>query len=916
MTKTRRKIAESLIVAIACATALCCGDNLKASARISGLTSSVSVQYDAQAIPHIRCATQRDCVAVQGYVQARDRMFAMDVLRHTARARLAELVGPSAVPQDVQIRTLFVTRSGHRVEVDLAASLDEPTRTLLVAFAAGVNAYLAELRARPGDLPTSGYATLPTPVPPSQVADWTIEDTLAIGRLSQFQLSESLTEEIGFSQLAAVFGPGGAHEDLGKLAAWVRSAAPATERAHTMSPDAATPTTRAAPARVMSSLAPWASAIAQLAETSRGLRDRIRLPAEVGSNNWAISGRLSVTGDAMLANDPHLTLQSPPLFHLVAMTSAKASEHVDIAGASFPGIPGILLGRGQHVAWGVTVTGYDVTDLYLEQFLPQASCPSSAPCVLFRGRPTSTIVVPQVFLARTGAGLVDARTLGLPSSPPSAVIIVPHHGPVVRAPDSGGRALSVRWTGQEGTTQDTRALFSLGSAANVDAAVVDLRDFAVGAQNFAMADDSGRIAYNAHALVPVRRFAEGRGALPPWLPLPGDGSAEWGDGVSDCAASGLTPLPSSCWVADDLLPHLVDPAKGYLFTANADPTFPSVSDDNDPLAHPPYLSFAWDDSSGFRATRIQDRIERAIAGGRKLSLSDMESMQADHASRVGMAFAPHVARAVSAPVEVSSADLDLGRAILGRWASAGAICPSGLTGTDPASSSVDPRGSAIEDASGCLLFHEFLRALYDRVFRDDLALAGQVVNSISATKAMLLMLGLPDHDLGASFCDDVDGKGVVVARRSCADQVAIALATATAGAIARLGPDPRAWIWGRAHVAHLSSPVATSPIAQISPLARPGGLFTVDVGNPSMSGTAVAGDFTFTAGSNVRHISVMSARRPIVRMQIPGSERDGSGSAAGPDLLDQWARNVYFDLPFGDQVDRATTSTQIIDPAP
>ena len=496
------------------------------------------------------------------------------------------------------------------------------------------------------------------------------------------------------------------------------------------------------------------------------------------------------------------------------------------------------------------------------------------------------------------------------------MIVVPQHGPIVRAPDSTGRALSVRWTGQEGSTQDTRALIALGSATDVDDAIVDLRDFAVGAQNFVMADDSGRIAYNAHALVPVRKFAEGASARPPWLPLPGDGSAEWGDGVSDCAAATLSPVPSSCWVADDLLPHATDPAKGYLFTANADPTFPSVSDDNDPLAHPPYLSFAWDDSSGFRATRVQERIERVIAAGRKLSLADMESMQADHASRVGIAFAPHVSRSETAPTGVDLADLDVGRSILGRWASAGADCPSGLTGIDPVSSSTDPRGSTLDDAAGCLLFHEFLRSLYDRVFRDDLALAGQAVNSISATKAMLHMLELPDHDPGASFCDDVDARGALLASHTCSDQVAAAVAAATASVTSRLGPKPRAWIWGRTHVARLSGPVAGSPVAQAPTIARPGGLFTLDVGNPSMSGSATQGDFTFTSGSNVRHISVMSVDRPIVRMQMPGAERDGSGSAAGPDLLGQWARNVYFDLPFGDQIDRTATSTQIIDPAP
>src|SRR5581483_3042250 len=88
--------------------------------------------------------------------------------------------------------------------------------------------------------------------------------------------------------------------------------------------------------------------------------------ASVGSNNWVVSGALSDTGKAMVANDPHLSLQYPPLFHLSVMTSSNQADNLNLAGGAFPGIPGALVGRGANVGWGVTVVGYDVTDLYLE----------------------------------------------------------------------------------------------------------------------------------------------------------------------------------------------------------------------------------------------------------------------------------------------------------------------------------------------------------------------------------------------------------------------------------------------------------------------------------------------------------------------------------------------------------------------
>src|SRR3569833_414452 len=187
----------------------------------------------------------------------------------------------------------------------------------------------------------------------------------------------------------------------------------------------------------------------------------------------------------MVANDPHLSLQYPPLFHLSTMTSATASDNLDITGGSFPGIPGALVGRGAHVGWGVTVVGYDVTDGYLEQFLPQASCPSAAPCVLFKGAPTAVIQVPVTFLARTADGLVDATTLFAADhkvpKPPDVITIVPQHGPGGGGGGAAGGAPSVRWTGQEGNTQDLRAFLGLNTATDVDSAMAALKVFVSGA---------------------------------------------------------------------------------------------------------------------------------------------------------------------------------------------------------------------------------------------------------------------------------------------------------------------------------------------------------------------------------------------------------------------------------------------------
>ena len=885
-------------------------------ATIPSLSAPVTVQYDAEDIPHIRCKTTADCLAAQGYVQAQDRLFPMDYLRHSARSTLAELIGASGLEQDVQLRTLFITRAGHRVEEDLASAMSAPTKALVTAFVSGINAYLAVLRAHPEKLPGE-YAQLPFQVTPAEIPDWTLQDTLAIMRLQQFQLSETISTESAFAQFAAVYGPGAPLVDLGKLNGWVRAAAPSTEQAHTLSATPSAALVHTAQSSLPGELSSWLGVLAPMRAKFDSLRQQLRpAGAGVGSNNWVVSGAKSTTGAAMVANDPHIGLRYPPLFHLSALTSTTVSDRLNLSGGTFPGLPGALVGRGARVGWGVTVVGYDVTDLYQEQFLPQASCPSQAPCVLFKGAPTATIPIPQTFLVRVGpgaSGLVDVSALGLSSPPPAVTLIIPQHGPVIQAPDSTGRAISVRWTGQEGNTQDLTAIIGLNTALDVDAAVIALTDFSTGAQNFVLADDQGHIAFDPHALVPVRRFADasvsGTNLIPPWFPLPGDGSAEWGDGSADCAAATSTRLPPSCWIANASLPHGKDPAKGYFFSSNADPI--GVSDDNNPLAHPPYLSFDWDDSTGFRSKRIEERLEQALAKNGSVSLEDMVSIQSDHVSRPGMAFTEYVAALPTSAGDPAA--LVAAKAVLLQWAANGWDCPSGLLGTDPLTSPVDPAPAVAQSSSGCFFFHEFLRALLRNVFDDDLAVAGLGVDSLQAMKSIFLITidsNTVDGAAAASFCNDVNASGAVTATHTCAAQVNLALIAAYGALTTAFGP-PSEWVWGRVHTIQ---PVSLAPLVTTSyspgPFARPGGAFTVDVGTPSLSGTVL--DFSYTSGGNVRHISLMDPAAPLVKMQLPGPERDGPypPPVAGADLIGQWVNNQYFDYAFGDQIEAAAASTQ------
>jgi penicillin amidase len=889
-----------------------------AAVHIPGLTAAVQVLTDDKDIPHIRCAATVDCLAVQGYLQARDRLFQMDFLRRLARGRLAELVGPLALDQDVQLRTLFTTRDGQRLEDALVAALNATNAARIGAYIGGVNAYLAHLRAAPAEMPGE-YGQLPVPVAPADIPDWTPADVLALARLQQFELSETLFEETDYGTFAQVYGPAAPHQDLGKMNTWIRAAAPGVAQTHTLVQNAVLPPL-AAPSAARSPAA-WGQSLAALHARAGALRAALRpVAGSFGSNNWVVDAAHSTSGHAMVANDPHLSLPYPPNFHLAALTSTNPADNLDVNGGSFPGIPGALVGRGKNVGWGVTVVGYDVTDLYLEQALP--GCPGGVPantafCVLYQGAPAPVLAYPQTFQVRTATGLANAVGLGLLPADQSLVAVVPHHGPIVQAPDAGGHAVSVRWTGHEGWTQDLSAFLGMAVAAGVDGAMTALNDYATGAQNFVLADDAGHIAYYPHALVPIRNFADARvtapaNLIPPWFPLPGDGSAEWGDNDPTCNGPAA---PRSCFIADADLPQGKDPAWGYFATANADPL--GVSDDNNPLAHPPYLSFDWSDSTGFRHARIVSRLKATTAAGGKVSLADMQSIQSDHVSALGKAFADILASPAFDPAAAASPDFAAARAMLAAWgAAANPVpydCPTGLLGTDPVSSPADPSPTNQANSASCFLFHVFLRTLLGNVFADDLKVAGLPVGAVQAVKGMLYMLDPATPAADQTFCRDVDPGGNVVKATTCAEQVVEALVTAFDTLAASKGPQA-SWLWGRSHTFTAASLFPTVTVGyQAGPFAHPGGAFTVDVGNPDLAGQGTS--FTFGSSGNVRHISAMDPASPTVKMQLPGPQRDGPfGVVLGPDLIGEWAANRYFDYATSAQIGPIAVSSQTFSP--
>jgi len=869
---------------------------------VPGLVSTVTVTYDERDIPTINCTKSVDCYAVLGFIHARDRLFQMDFFRRVARGRLAELVGDAALDQDISLRTFFTTRTGQPVPEALLAHSqeDELVAPRLAAYTQGINAFIAQVRTDPSKLPAA-YGQLVYPINPAStddLPDWTDVDTVAVARLFQFQLSATPEQDGNYGRWAATWSAvlAGSPADLQlTLGLWMQAKSPIESFALAGSGAPNAPTLVASPS-TLESLRTAGRAIdaaSQKLEALGKVRELMGRPA--GSNNWVVDKDHTDIGQAFVANDPHLSLNYPANFHLSHLIGSEDS--LNVQGAIFPGVPTTLIGRGSHVGWGVTVVGYDVTDLYVEKLVFQGQNPVG---IEFKGNTVPFIPVPQTYKFRTAEGLATAT-----DTPP--VLVSPPHGPIISLDAQGGTAISARWTGQEASTDDLRAFLRLNNAASVDDARLALEGdskpdggsytgYYTGAQNFVLADDQGAIGYVPHACVPQRPWAASMAVYPlPVVPVDGRGNFEWASG----------PNGELLCVPNDKLPKAIGSTKGYLATANADPL--GVSKDNDPYANNPggvpYLSLEWDDQ-GYRIARIQEVLDQKLANGGKVSLADMQALQSDHVMIVARPFVQYVNGLLEAdpsPITDGS-NADLAAQILKAWGASGNSapfdCPTGLApaALDPVSAARDPDQARSDNSKACLVFHTFLRRVIETTFADEEAVAGAGRNPGNEVRALLTILGGAVPNPNNVFCRDVGTNGAPLNSKTCLTQVVDALGFAY-GKLKNAYGDEANWRWGRVHTASFPFIVPGYPLIdpgfRPGPFPRPGGAWTVDVGNPSGRSSSQL-SFAYGSGSNVRWLAAMGGAVENTFMQLPGVESGGPYPFGRQTMLTDYVLNQYF----------------------
>ena len=551
---------RTVLVALALAVpAVLAGGSLAAPTaaaqlNVPGLEQPASVVRDSLGIPYVFAHSDHDAYFLVGWLHAQDRLFQMDQSRRQASGRLAELLGSAALPTDVQLRTLGLRRAA---EKSLAA-LSPAAVADLEAYSAGVNAYVTS-----HPLPAEYTALELTSFPP-----WTPLDSVAVGKLLSFGLAFE-TNDIGNTQrltayrtaLGAAAGTALFAEDVMRIEPFAH--APSSLPGETSGPVRE----HGKPSSSSSFLEP--ETLAQAAEAKRKLDAAgIGAAVETGSNVWLVSGEKSATGRPMIASDPHLALPSPSTFYELGIHA----KDLALFGVTFPGLPNVVHGLNEHVAWGSTVNPTDVTDVFQESVIVSGGVPVAT---MFRGSAVPTQIFPQTYRAnQPGNGAADDLVTVPPSASVPPVAVETRHGPLI-APN-----LSVQWTGFY-ATREVDYFRELARAEDVVGAKTALRYFDVGAQNWMFADDSGNIAYYTDHELPLREDLQAGtvDGLPPYFIRDGTGTLrhEW-------IPAGVQPESHAIPFAilpDAELDSLVNPERGWISNANQDPTGQTF--DNDAL---------------------------------------------------------------------------------------------------------------------------------------------------------------------------------------------------------------------------------------------------------------------------------------------------------------------------------------------
>lgn len=499
------------------------------SLTVEGLQNNASIRYDKFGVPHINAEQDVDVYFALGFAHAQNRLWQMEMNRRTAAGRLSEILGITTRPSDVYMRTLGLSQNAQK----MWAQLPPFEKSVLTHYVKGVNAGIAQLK----NLPMEYHILEFKPEP------WTEVDSLLWMQLMTVQLSSNMAAELQRSSLEQSFG---------------------LDKTNSLMP------------------AVTVADLTQLADVSIIPPQYRTVKREIGSNSWVVSGKNSASGKPLLANDPHLTNSLPSIFYLADLNGDK----LHVSGATFPGLPFVVIGKNNSIAWGVTNMMADTQDVFLEKINPNNAYQYEVDGkyrdmdvriekINIKKEPLQQVVKPYVFEVR--------RT---------------HHGPVLSDVSVPHKyyAYSLRWTGDDEDGGTFKSFLAVNYAQNWQEFNDALASFITPIHNFMYADVEGHIGSVAPGAYPLRSSS---GALP---------KAGW-----------LSKNDWNGWINVNEWPRKLDPDDGIIAAAN-----------NNILAegYPHYITADW--APNFRAARIEnllkDKLKQKKSG---LTVDDFSEVQLD-----------------------------------------------------------------------------------------------------------------------------------------------------------------------------------------------------------------------------------------------------------------------------------------------
>jgi penicillin amidase len=487
------------------------------SIKIAGLQSEVTVSWDRWGVPHIRAENEGDLFFAVGYVQAQQRMWQMELLRRTATGRASEILGKPALKQDRQARVVGLSMAIEKDYEQMSGEIKQLAR----AYARGINTWLEE---RKWNWPPELVVLRVRPEP------WRVEDSLAIKQVLALSLAADFSSEISRMKLVKKLGP---------------KALDLLEEGIDFLPDSSI----------------------KLDFLHLGWQQGDILQ---GSNNWVVSGKLSQSGKPLLANDPHLMITVPPIW----MEMSLECPGFKAAGVTLPGVPLVVIGHNEKIAWGVTSSYADVQDLYFEKVEWQNNT------YLRKGEWKSLTTRKEVIKVR---GRKDPEVMD---------ILWTEEGPILTPfLITCELPISLRWTIYDGD-RTFEGLYLINKAGNWQEFCQGVRFFDNPSQNFVYADVEGNIGYYLSGKIPIRKKEAAVYPYPGWKE-----DSQW-----------------QGYLREEEKPNLFNPEKGYIITANS-----SIIPDG----YQPYISFDW------LAPYRKDRIEELIKTGGGHSIDSFIKIQND-----------------------------------------------------------------------------------------------------------------------------------------------------------------------------------------------------------------------------------------------------------------------------------------------